>query len=390
MRPRTTLAKGGPQPKGVLRAVTQSAIASIDERLQGALEKFSAAGFFRREPALLLPAGVFLDRLGEEFRGKLYLTGENGGAELCLRPEFTIPVALQHLASSSAFDPADIAYGGPVFRAGQGELFQTGVESFGREDRAAADAEILGVALEAAAAAGAPRLSLRLGDARLSQSFLARLDLPPAWRRRIEAGVARGAGLDDLLAPAPRQNGALGAGVLAALEKSDAAGAKQLVEDLLAITGAATVGGRSVAEIAERFLEQASLQEPLSTRARQQIADFFAVEAAPDTASAKLRALAREHGLELDEALEAFETRASFLAARGVKLEETVFSTRFSHAIDYYSGFMFEARPAGTAAPAAPLLSGGRYDGLLKSLGAAQDIPAVGAAIFLDRLGAAQ
>jgi len=101
-----------------------------------------------------------------------------------------------------------------------------------------------------------------------------------------------------------------------------------------------------------------------------------------------LRALARDNRLELDEALEVFETRASFLAARGVKLEETVFSTRFPHAIDYYSGFMFEARPAGAAA-AAPLLSGGRYDGLLKSLGAAQDIPAVGAAIFVDRLGAA-
>jgi len=366
--------------------VTQSASASIDERLQAALEKFSAAGFLRREPALLLLAGVFLDRLGEEFRGKLYLTGENGGSELCLRPEFTIPVALQHLASTAAGEPADIAYGGPVFRAGQGELFQTGVESFGREDRAAADAEILGVALEAATAAGAPRLALRLGDAGLSRSFLARLDLPPAWRRRIEAGVARGAALDAILAPAPRQNGALGAGVRAALEKSDAAGAKQLVEDLLAIAGAATKGGRSAAEIAERFLEQASLQEPLSASARQRIADFFAVEASPDTASEKLRALARDHGLELDEALEDFETRASFLAARGVKLEETVFSTRFPHAIDYYSGFMFEARPA---AAAAPLLSGGRYDGLLKSLGAAQDIPAVGAAIFVDRLGAA-
>jgi len=369
--------------------VTQAAIASIDERLQAALEKFAAAGFLRREPALLLPAGIFLDRLGEEFRGKLYLTGENGGSELCLRPEFTIPVALQHLVSCAAGEAADIAYGGPVFRSGQGELFQTGVESFGRDDRAAADAEILGVALEAAAAAGAPRLALRLGDAGLSHSFLVRLDLPAAWRRRIEAGVARGAALGDILAPAPRQNGALGAGVLAALEKSDAAGAKQLVEDLLAIAGAATVGGRSTAEIAERFLEQASLQEALSARTRERIAAFLAVEVAPDCASAKLRALARDSGLELDEALETFETRAGFLAACGVKLEETVFSTRFAHAIGYYSGFMFEARPADAEPHAPPLLSGGRYDGLLKSLGAAQDIPAVGAAIFVDRWGAA-
>ncbi len=369
--------------------MTQSATASFDARLQAALEKFSAAGFTRREPALLLPAGIFLDRLGEEFRGKLYLTGENGGAELCLRPEFTIPIALQHLASSATGEPADIAYGGPVFRAGEGELFQTGVESFGREDRAAADAEILGVALEAAEAAGAPALTLRLGDAELSRSFLARLDLPPAWRRRIETGVARGAALDDVLAPAPRQNGALGAGVLAALEKSDAAGARSLVEDLLAIAGAPSVGGRSAAEIAERFLEQASLQEPLSAATRQRIVDFFSVEAPPDTASARLRALARDSGLDLEEALEAFETRASFLAARGVKLEATVFSTRFAHAIDYYSGFMFEARPVDSPARVAPLLSGGRYDGLLRSLGATFDIPAVGAAIFIDRLGAA-
>ena len=388
MRPRVALAKGAPGTEGVLRDVTQSAIASIDARLQAALETFCAAGFLRREPALLLPAGVFLDRLGEEFRGRLYLTGENGGAELCLRPEFTIPVALQHLASA-AEGPADIAYSGPVFRSGQGELFQTGVESFGRDDRAAADAEILLIALEAAAAAGAPRLALRLGDAGLSRSFLARLDLPPAWRRRIEAGVARGAALQDILAPAPRENGAVGAGVLAALEKSDAAGAKQLVEDLLAIAGATTVGGRSTAEIAERFLEQAALQENLSEITRARIAAFFSIEDAPDSASQKLRALARDSGLNLDEALETFETRASFLAARGVKLEETVFSTRFAHAIDYYSGFMFEARSAGAEPLAAPLLSGGRYDGLLKSLGAPGDIPAVGAAIFVDRWEAA-
>ena len=369
--------------------MTQSAIASIDARLRAALETFCAAGFLRREPALLLPAGVFLDRLGEEFRGRLYLTGENGGAELCLRPEFTIPIALQHLAAASAEGTADIAYGGPVFRSGQGELFQTGVESFGRDDRAAADAEILLIALEAARAAGAPRLALRLGDAGLSHSFLATLDLPPAWRRRIEAGVARGAALQDILAPAPRENGAVGAGVLAALEKSDAAGAKQLVEDLLAIAGATTVGGRSTAEIAERFLEQAALQEALNDITRARIAAFFAIEDAPDSASQKLRALARDSGLALDEALETFETRASFLAARGVKLEETVFSTRFAHAIGYYSGFMFEARPSGAEPLAAPLLSGGRYDGLLKSLGASGDIPAVGAAIFVDRWEAA-
>ena len=52
---------------------------------------------------------------------------------------------------------------------------------------------------------------------------------------------------------------------------------------------------------------------------------------------------------------------------------------------EYYSGFVFEA--GDPARPdAKPTLAGGRYDGLAKRLGAGEDIPAVGAAIAIDRL----
>ncbi|HEY8138458.1 MAG TPA: ATP phosphoribosyltransferase regulatory subunit, partial [Methylocystis sp.] len=46
------------------------------ERLDTVLAHFVDAGFARREPALLQPAGVFLDRLGEDFRGRLYLVND--------------------------------------------------------------------------------------------------------------------------------------------------------------------------------------------------------------------------------------------------------------------------------------------------------------------------
>ena len=49
--------------------------------------------------------------------------------------------------------------------------------------------------------------------------------------------------------------------MLAALAAVDAAGAKKLVEDMLSIAGISTVGGRSAGEIAERFLEQATLAD---------------------------------------------------------------------------------------------------------------------------------
>jgi ATP phosphoribosyltransferase regulatory subunit len=135
-----------------------------------ALERLVDAGFARIEPPILQPASVFLDMSGEDIRGRLYLTGDADGAELCLRPDYTIPVCLAYLGSALAGREAQYAYLGPVFRAraGQsGELTQTGLESYGRADTEAADAEIFAVAMESAEAAGAGDLRVRLGDAHL-------------------------------------------------------------------------------------------------------------------------------------------------------------------------------------------------------------------------------
>ena len=52
---------------------------------------------------------------------------------------------------------------------------------------------------------------------------------------------------------------------------------------------------------------------------------------------------------------------------------------------DYYTGFVFEAHDSHSP-DARTALAGGRYDGLARRLGASEDIPAVGAAINLDRL----
>ncbi|RTL87820.1 MAG: ATP phosphoribosyltransferase regulatory subunit [Hyphomicrobiales bacterium] len=363
------------------------------DRLAAILAHFERAGFARREPKLLQPASVFLDRAGEDFRGHLYLTTDATGAEKCLRPEYTIPVCLDYLASPQAGRAAAFAYGGSIFRApihgasGDGEFLQAGIESFGREDSEAADAEILGAALDAARAGGAGDLSVRIGDAGLVAAFLDGLDLPPVWRRRVEKGHARGQSLATIFTP-PQRNGAEKAGVLAALTKADPADARRLVEDLLSIAGITAVGGRSAAEIAERFLDQATLAEGagISPEKRALAEAFFVIEGAPDIASAALRSLAEDARLDLTAALDRFDTRASFIAARGLDLDGMAFSASFARQLDYYSGFVFEARhPASSE----PVIGGGRYDRLLKTLGAKADIPAVGAAIWIDRLARA-
>src|SRR6516165_12745117 len=134
------------------------------------LTSFAQAGYERAEPAILQPAEPFLDLSGEDIRKSLYLTTDASGEELCLRPDLTIPVARDYLASPKAGKPAGFSYLGPVFRYRwdrPSEFLQAGVESFGRQDRAAADAEMLALALEATSAFGVGDVEIKTGDVAL-------------------------------------------------------------------------------------------------------------------------------------------------------------------------------------------------------------------------------
>jgi len=356
---------------------------------QRALDHLLEAGFCRIEPPILQPAARFLDMSGEDIRGRLYLTTDPSGEELCLRPDYTIPVCLAHLAGPNAGEPAQYAYLGPVFRARPGQLgerMQTGLESYGRRDVEAADAEMLACALEAAASAGAGGLKVRIGDVGVFDGVIGALGLTEAWRRRVRRGLAQGKALEAILDGAG--NGANGqSGVLAALERADHAGAQALVKDLLAIAGIAAVGGRDISEIADRFLEQAAERAEGGVGAEQQaiLKRFLAVSGDPDAGAAKLRALAGEAKLQVSALVDSFEERVGFLAARGLPISEFQYDSGFVRDLDYYTGFVFEASDA-SAPEARPAVVGGRYDGLARRMGAEVDIPAVGAAIWLDRL----
>lgn len=363
-------------------------------KLNTLLDHFERAGYGRREPKLLQPASVFLDRSGENFRGRLYLTNDPLGTELCLRPEYTIPICLEYLAQLAP-KTAAYSYGGAIFRAPEnsslkgGEFIQAGIESFGRLDREAADAEILAVALESTKATGAKDLKVRIGDARLVAAFLDELNLPSVWRRRVVSGHARGLSLKSIFEPISVINANVEqAGVRAALSRVDPADARRLVEDLLSIASITAIGGRSAAEIADRFLDQTILTsgEGVPSEKRALLEAFFAIDDTPDKASIALRRLATEANLNLSKTLDSFDTRIGFIAAHQLIIEEMIFSASFARQLDYYTGFVFEAREPDIIEP---IIGGGRYDRLLRTLGATQDIPAVGAAIWVDRLRSA-
>jgi ATP phosphoribosyltransferase regulatory subunit len=367
--------------------------APSDGRAEGLLASFERAGYARVAPAILQPAEPFLDLSGEDIRKRMYLTTDPHGRELCLRPDLTIPVSLHYLASPAAGQPQGYCYLGPIFRhreAGTGEFLQAGIESFGRPDTAAADADMLALGLQATAQYGLSVADIRIGDIGLFSALIAALDLAPAWRRRLIKDFNHKNSLAhdlDRLSIAASHARPEYQGVLAALAGSDPKAAHALVTDLLSIAGITAVGGRSVSEIADRFLEQAALgaQTSLPREMRALIEKFLAIGGNPRTAAADLRGFARDAGLKLDTVLDLFENRTSLLATRGVDVSHIRFSTAFGRGLDYYTGFVFELHDP--AAPASgQLVAGGRYDALLMRLGSARAVSAVGFAVWIERL----
>jgi ATP phosphoribosyltransferase regulatory subunit len=351
----------------------------MSESFESLRRLFSDAGYGFVEPPVVHDAGVFVELAGEELRRRLFLTSGADGAELALRPDYTIPVCLHHIATGPAKRVASYAYLGPVFRQRRdepGEFLQAGVESLGRGDRIAADADMLKLALDAAAVLGVRKPRVRIGDSALFGAVLDSLKLSPAWQSRLERNFGDVMRLDLLIARAYDAAPAAAPRARSAVRKQAAA--------MLAATGLATIGGRTADEIADRVIEKSAIAAGIGERAAAVLSQFLAVAGTPGEAAATLRALARSERLTFGKALDRFEARAEALAAHGVDLATLAFAANFGRRLDYYTGFVFEIHDA--ARPkVAQIVGGGRYDRLMALIGG-ETVPAVGFAIWLDRV----
>src|SRR6266481_9650140 len=101
----------------------------VHKRADSLVAAFARAGYSRVSPAILQPAEPFLDLSGEDMRRRMFLVTDAAGRELCLRPDLTIPVARDYLASAAAAQPAGFCYLGAVFRD-RGPSFPSGSGEF--------------------------------------------------------------------------------------------------------------------------------------------------------------------------------------------------------------------------------------------------------------------
>jgi ATP phosphoribosyltransferase regulatory subunit len=370
---------------------------TVEDRARRLRDRFADAGYKPIEPSILQPADAFIGLSGESIRRRLYVVQGSGGEDYCLRPDVTIPVARLHLESGAT--DGRYCYAGPSFRraiagadeGASGEFQQAGFEIFGSRSPET-DIAVFELAVQGLKAENLDTIQVRMGDPGLFRSLIAALDVPDFWRERLVRHFWRrdlATGIDAAFANNPDKasgNEAF-ATALAALDREAASG---LVEEVLALAGIKPVGGRSADEIAHRFMERAALAaDPLPESAVAIVRDYLAIEGAGDKAIAAITALNKTRKLGLDSEIDRLggqlEAAGKILEAANGKSGEISFSTDFGRNLEYYTGLVFEIhdrRQPGLR----QIAGGGRYDRLLTALGATAEIPAVGCAIYVNRL----
>jgi len=341
--------------------------------------ELEAQGARWTEAQVLQPLNDLLDLAGEEMRARLFVVQGEGGVELCLRPDFTLPIARAHRASGAA--EGHYLYEGKAFRAAPpdsgraGEFLQIGVEAFGAvPDPAVQDGEVAALAWRAAAAGGRDDLFMTLGDVGLFAAFVVALGLPNGLAGKLVRAHnlsprALHAELDRAQAgsPPPTLGGDHLAGLLADLPEAEGA---QVLEELWRLAGIQPVGGRSPADIVHRLSERAQAQAAptVSPAEAGLIRRLLAVRGPPRAALDAVEKLAWEARAPFDPVLGAWVRRLGALVEAGAPEAALTLDCGFVRTFGYYDGALFEVG-ARALSPDQPLAAGGRYDGLMTRLG---------------------
>jgi len=373
---------------------------ALEAQAQKLMAAFIKAGHEAVAPSIIQPAGVFLDVIGEQLRARTYVFTDPDGDELCLRPDLTVPTCRLHMERNpDGAKKAKYCYNGPAFRfqpQGAGaahprEFRQAGIESFGTPDREKADAQTVAILLDALRAAGLKEWKLRIGDLGILRALLQAADMPELHRQRLLHQFWRPAAFRDelkrLSAIGRPATSRLPAALLSSLDPANLPDAEKKIAKYLAAEGQEPVGVRSLTEIAQHLLTRVAEEraEPVKPEIAELIGRYVGVTAPARAAGARLKDIMRERGIDISSALDAYHRRLQMLGEAGVDVVHAEFSAEFGRSLEYYTGFVFEV-VVPILGPESPVAGGGRYDRLMKAVGAPDDVPAVGAAIHTERL----
>ena len=338
------------------------------------IKVFKKDGFVLSEPDVLLDSDYIIQRSGENFR-KLMLTFEDdSGKSICLRPDLTIASCIKYLKDNSKKN-SKIFYSGQAYRRSNSIKDkvindQLGIEILGSKNKSIDDLKILKTISKSIKKIKIKNTSIKVGDVSLFQNLIDSLKIPDRWKMRLKRHFWKPQYFEDLLNRLETNSDVDPTAV--DLDKKKFSEMKNLDQNK-------EIANRKVSEILSRF--DRKIKDPRSFSENKKIVkiirEFLKINCSIDKLEKTLKNFARKNKLS-NNVFKDLSTIKNLSKTNS----KTIFLTNFGRDIEYYTGIVFEIYNSSKK----EIARGGRYDSLLKSLGAKKNISAVGAAINLNNL----
>ncbi len=348
-------------------------------------------GYEKIETPIIQPADLFLTKAGDQIINRLF-TFERMGRQLALRPEFTA-LAAHTYVTRYPDQPQPVVrwqFSGSIFEeeSGAHQRYSIGAELIGMGG-AAAEAELMALAIKGAAAQGLDQPTLVIGHVELMRLLLNRFQLDSRTQRFLlnHLHVLKEFGKDTVILQIDRL--LLGRSGFddpsLDTEVGSEIGTQQMLDVLLDATQhGVTMGGRTRHDIVRRLLQkrQRAGERPQIVAALDFLEQWIAISAPPEEAFAQIAALIGPDQPEAQQVLAEWQSAIELLAAYGVSPDRIEIQPGLARSWDYYTGIVFELwSPSGCH-----FGGGGRYDDLTRLVGGDHSVPAVGFAYYVDQL----
>ena len=338
------------------------------------IKVFKKDGFVLSEPDVLLDSNYIIQRSGENFR-KLMLTFEDDtGKSMCLRPDLTVASCIKYLKDNSKAK-SKIFYSGQAYRRSNNPKDkvindQLGIEILGSKNKFTDDLKVLKTIASSIEKIKIKNTSIKVSDVSLFQKLIGSLTIPERWKMRLIRHFWRPQYFEDLLKRLETNSDVDPAAV--ELDKKRFIEMKNLDQNK-------EIASRKVSEILSRF--DRKIKDPRLFKENKKIVkiirEYLKINCPIDKLEKTLKSFANKNKLSNS----VFKELSTIKKLSKIN-SKTIFSTNFGRDIEYYTGIVFEIYNSSKK----EIARGGRYDGLLKSLGSKKNISAVGAAINLNNL----
>ena len=335
------------------------------------IKTFKSNGFVLSEPDVLLDSEYIIQRSGENFRRSMLTFENEDGKTMCLRPDLTVASCIKFLEKKSE---SKIYYSGQAYRRINkkgSDLVndQLGIEILGSKNQLQDDFKVIKTILNSTKQIKKKKIQIKISDISLFKGLINSLDMPERWKLRLIRHFWRPKYFEELLKRLEKNSDI--DSVTFDTDKKRFYEMKKMKQEKI-------VAGRSILEILKRFDKK--IKDPRSFNEGKKIVkiirSFLKINCKISKLDEKLLDFAKKNNIKKNVFKE-------FKSIQNLKKlnQEIIFITNFGRDIEYYTGIVFEIF-SGTK----EIARGGRYDDLLKSLGANKNIPAVGAAINLNNL----